>query len=140
MPTPPRYRVTLTQAERNHLESLGRSGRVDAKKVLAARMLLRCDSGHHGTCWPVAEVAQAVGRADRSVEHCKKCFVEEDSKVALCRNPQSRPSREIVFEGRLRARQLALACFDAPAGFVRWTLRLLADKAVELGSSPACPA
>ena len=55
MSNPPRYRVTLTQAERDDLEALGRSGRVDSKKLLAARMLLLCNRGPHDPGWLVAE-------------------------------------------------------------------------------------
>ena len=133
MRTAPRYRVTLTQAERDQLEALGRTGQVNAKKLLAARKLLLCDRGPHGPGWPVADVAKAVGRAVRTVERCKKRFVEEGLEVALRRKPQARPSREIVFDGQFEARLLALAGSDAPEGYARWTLRLLADKAVELG-------
>ena len=137
MSNPPRYRVTLTQAERDDLKALGRSGRVDSKKLLAARMLLLCDRGPHGPGWSVAQVAQAVDRSVRTVERCKKRFVEEGLEAALRRKPQYRPSREIVFDGKFEARLLALACCDAPEGFARWTLRLLADKAVELGFAPS---
>ena len=137
MSSPPRYRVTLTQAERDHLESLGRFGRGASKKLLAARMFLLCDRGPHGPDWPVAEVAQAVGRSVRTVERCKKRFVEEGLEAALRRKPQCRPSREIIFDGQFEARLLALACCDAPEGFARWTLRLLADKVVELGFAPS---
>ena len=133
MRTAPRYRVTLTQAERDQLEALGRTGRVNAKKLLAARMLLLCDRGPRGPGWPVADVAKAVGRAVRTVERCKKRFVEEGLEAALRRKPQARPSRKIVFDGQFEARLLALADSDAPEGHTRWTLRLLADKAVELG-------
>ena len=133
MRTAPRYRVTLTQTERDQLEALGRTGRVDSKKFLAARMLLLCDRGPHGPGWPVADVAEAVGRSVRTVERCKKRFVEEGLEAALRRKPQARPSREIVFDGQFEAQLLALAESDAPEGHARWTLRLLADKAVELG-------
>lgn len=81
----------------------------------------------HGSGWPFAEVAEAVGRVVRTVECWKKRFVEKGLKAALRRKPQSRRSGEIVFDGKFRARLLALACSDALESFACWTLRLLVD-------------
>ena len=139
MRPPPRDRVTWIQAERDQVEALGRTSRDHAKRLLTARMLLLCDRGPHGPGWPLADVAKAVGRAVRTVERCKKRFVEEGLEAALRRKPQARPSREIVFNGQVEARLLALVGSDAPEGHARWTLRLLADKASNSASPPACP-
>ncbi len=128
----PRYRVTLTPQERKELEGLTRNGKTPAKKFIHARALLLCDASPGGPAWKVADVATALGVTSRTIEHLKKRFVEEGIEAALVRKPQVRPPREIIFDGAFEARIIALACSDAPEGYRRWTVRLLADKAVEL--------
>ena len=129
---PPRYRVTLTQQERRDLEALTRRGKTGAKKFVHARALLLCDAGPDGPAWAVADVAEALGVTSRTLEHLKKRFVEEGLDAALERKPREKPPREVIFDGAFEARLIALACSDAPEGYQRWTVRLLADKAVEL--------
>jgi transposase len=128
----PRYCVTLTPQERKELEGLTRNGKTPAKKFIHARALLLCDASPGGPAWKVADVATALGVTSRTIEHLKKRFVEEGIEAALVRKPQVRPPREIIFDGAFEARIIALACSDAPEGYRRWTVRLLADKAVEL--------
>ena len=127
---PPRYRVTLTDAERKELETITRRGKTHARRVLQARALLLCDAD--GPAWNVADVAAALGITVRTIEHLKKRFVEDGLEVALERKIREKPPREIIFDGAFEARLVALACSEAPAGRRRWTVRLLADKAVEL--------
>jgi len=66
------------------------------------------------------------------VERVRQRFVERGLEPALGRKPQDRPSRERKFDGAAEARLIALACSAPPAGRARWTLKLLADKLVEL--------
>lgn len=133
----PRYRVTLTEQERNELETLTRRGKTHARKVIHARALLLCDAGSHGPAWSVADVAAALGITSRTIEHLKKRFVEDGLKGALKRKPREKPPREVIFDGAFEARLIALACSNAPEGRRRWTVRLLADKAVELDFTPS---
>ncbi len=128
----PRYRVTLTEEERKELEALTTRGRIDARKFIHARALLLCDAGDSGPAWKVADVAEALGVTSRSVEHLKKRFVEEGLGVALERKPRDKPPRDVLFDGAFEAKLIALACTEAPEGYQRWTVRLLAAKAVEL--------
>lgn len=128
----PRYRVTLTEQERNELDALTRRGKISAKKFIHARALLLCDAGVSGPAWKVADTAEALGITSRTIEHIKKQFVEEGLEAALDRKPLEKPPREIKFDGAFEARLIALACSDAPEGRTRWTIRLLADKVVEL--------
>lgn len=129
---PPRYRVTLTEQERSELDALTKRGKVSARKFVHARALLLCDAGGGGPAWKVADAAEALGISSRTIEHIKKQFVEEGLEAALDRRPLEKPPREIVFDGAFEARLIALACSDAPEGRARWTVRLLADKVVEL--------
>lgn len=133
----PRYRVTLTELERNELEAITKSGKTSAKKFVHARALLLCDASPGGPAWNVADVAAALGVTTRTIEHLKKRFVEEGLEAALVRKPRARPPREIIFDGAFEARLISLACSQAPAGHRRWTVRLLADKAVELNFAPS---
>jgi len=133
----PRYRVTLTEPERTQLETLTRNGRTGAKKFIHARALLLCDAGPDGPAWPVADVAEALGITSRTIEHLKKRFVEEGIEVALERKSREKPPRDVIFDGAFEARLISLACSEAPEGYERWTVRLLADKAVELKFAPS---
>jgi transposase len=130
----PRYRVTLTKEERKELESMTRRGKTHARRFIHARALLLCDAGADGPAWNVSDVATALGVTSRAIEHLKKRFVEDGLEAALKRKPRGKPPREVTFDGAFEARPLrsALACSDALDGRRRWTVRLLADKAVEL--------
>ena len=128
----PRYRVTLTREERKELEAMTHRGKTHARRFIHARALLLCDAGADGPAWNVADVATALGVTSRAIEHLKKRFVEEGIEVALERRPREKPPRDVLFDGAFEARLIALACSDAPEGHRRWTVRLLADKAVEL--------
>jgi transposase len=131
----PRYKVTLTEEERGRLEALTRSGKTAAAKFVPARALLLCDAGPHGNPWKVADVAEALGVTARTIEHLKERFVEEGIEAALERKPRAKPPK-IFFDGAFDARLTALACSPAPAGRARWTVRLLAEKVVELKIAP----
>lgn len=133
----PRYRITLTKQERNDLETLTRSGKTGAKNFIHARALLLCDAGPDGPAWTVAAAAEALGVTPRTIEHLKKRFVEDGLEAALERKTREKPPRDVIFDGAFEARLIALACSDAPEGYHRWTVRLLADKAVELNFAPS---
>jgi len=133
----PRYRVTLTREERSALEKLSRDGKTRAKRFLYARALLLCDTGSDGPAWTVVATAEALGVTPRTIEHLKKRFVEEGLDAALTRKKPEKPPREVIFGGEFEAHLIALACSDAPKGRNRWTVRLLAEKAVELDLAPS---
>ena len=133
----PRYRVTLTQEERQELESISTKGKRAARTIIHARALLLLDAAPHGPKWRVAQVAEALGTTPRSLEHLKKRFVEEGLLAAIERKKRETPPREIRFGGEFEAQLLALACSEAPEGRQRWTVRLLAEKMVELKMVPS---
>lgn len=128
----PRYRVTLTPEERDQLTTLTKTGKTNARRFVNARALLLCDAEPSGPGWTVGNTAAALGVTPRTIEHLKKRFVEEGLDAALERKQSEKPPREIQFDGAFEARLIALACSVAPSGARRWTVRLLADKAVEL--------
>ena len=127
-----RYKVTLTREERAMLEAISTKGKRAARTVLHARALILLDAGEYGPKWVVAKVAEALGTTPRSLEHLKKRFVEEGLSAAIERKKRVTPPREIQFGGEFEAKLLAVACSDAPEGRERWTIRLLAEKMVEL--------
>jgi len=131
-----RYRVTLTAEERERLEILSSNGVRAAKTVLYARALLLLDAGEHGPMWKVAQVAEALGVTPRTLEHLKERFVEQGLEEALQRKERVTPPRAIIFDGEFEAHLLQLACSEAPEGRSRWTVRLLAEKLVELKIVP----
>ena len=132
----PRYKVTLTKEERQELEAISTKGKKAARTVLYARALLLLDASEYGPKWFVEKVAEAVGTTTRSLEHLKKRFVEEGLFVAIERKERLTPPREIQFGGEFEAHLIALACSEAPEGRSRWTVRLLAEKMVELQIVP----
>jgi len=133
----PRYRVTLTKEERQELESISTKGKRAARTVLYSRALLLLDAGEWGPRWTVEKVAEALGVTSRSLEHLKKRFVEQGLSAAIERKQRLTPPREIQFGGDFEAQLLALACSKAPEGKSRWTVRLLAEKMVELNMVPS---
>ncbi len=133
----PRYKVTLTKEERNELEAISTKGTRAARTVISSRALLLLDAGEFGPKWIVARVAEALGKTTRSLEHLKKRFVEEGLNAAIERKRRETPPRAIQFGGEFEARLLALACSEAPEGRERWTVRLLAEKMVELKIVPS---
>jgi transposase len=97
---------------------------------------LLCDAGPHGDRWKVADVATALGITARTVEHLKQRFVEEGIEKALERRARTTPPK-VTFGGEFDARLTALACSPTPDGRARWTVRLLAEKLVELKIAPS---
>lgn len=132
----PRYRVTLTKEERDELNIISTKGKRAARTVLYARALLLLDKGEFGPRWTVGKVAEAIGVTSRSIEQLKKRFVEEGPQAAIERKKRVTPPREIQFGGEFEAHLLALACSEAPEGRERWTIRLLAEKMIELKIVP----
>jgi transposase len=98
-----------------------------------ARILLKADEGVQGLGWTDQQIAEAleVGRA--TVERVRKRFVEGGLLDALVRRPQPERPQKRKMDGELEARLITLACSQAEGGRERWTIRLLADKLVQLG-------
>lgn len=124
--------VRLTDEDRLELESLIRKGKAAAIRLMRARILLKADQGDKGDAWTDAEIAEAVNVAPKTVFNTRRRWVEEGLEAALNRKKQERPSRIRKLDGKAEAKLVATCCGPAPQGRVRWTLRLLADKLVEL--------
>lgn len=127
-----KYRVTLTPDERQHLLNLTRSGKAAAYKLTHARILLKADQTPDGPAWHDERIAQALDVGLSTIARVRQRFVEQGLDAALSRKPQDRPRRPRTLDGAAEARLIALACSPPPKGRAVWTLRLLADKLVEL--------
>ena len=126
-----KYVLHLTAAERDELEQVVRKGKAARWKVQRAQALLQCDQGPHGPGWTDALVAAAYGCTTRSLEAWRKQAVEAGPLALLQRQPRPAPV-PAKLDGEQQARLTALACSQPPAGYARWTLRLLAERLVEL--------
>lgn len=126
------YRVTLTTEERELLHDISHNGKRSAKTVLNALILLAIDKGEYQKNIAKSDeaVAQILSVTARTIYNTKQRFVEEGLEAALERKPS--PPRRIRYDGDTQAHLTALACSKAPDGHASWSLRLLADKMIEL--------
>jgi hypothetical protein len=127
-----RYVVKLDKGERKQLAELVKAVKVAAKKRTHAQVLLLADCGRHGPAWKDEAIAEACRVTVRTVENIRKRLVLEGLDVALNRKPQTRLSRQKILDGEKEAKIIAMCCGAKPSGHARWTLRLLAERAVEL--------
>ena len=126
-----RFPVTLADPERDQLKRLIAAGTESARKLTHARILLKADQGPGGPAWTDEAIAEAVEVSQPTVARIRRVYVEQGLEAALNRRP---PTRAYVrkLDGAQEARLIALACGNPPEGLDRWSLRLLADKLVEL--------
>lgn len=124
--------VRLTDEERSELEALIRKGKASALTLTRARILVKADEGDRGEAWTDAEIAEALDVAPKTVFNIRRRWVEEGLEAALRRKKQAHPSRPRKLDGKAEAKLVATCCGPAPKGRARWTVRLLADKLVEL--------
>lgn len=121
-----KYKVDLSKEEREYLESVIRKGKSSARKQTRARILLKIDEG-----MPAQEMMAALDVSGKMILRARQCFVEEGLEAALQDKP--RPGQKFKLDDKQSAHIIAMVCSDAPDGYDHWTLRLLADKVVELG-------
>ena len=125
-----KYGVELTSEEQRQLVGLVKKGKVAGYKIRHAQMLLKADQGKQGPAWRDKQIAQAFGAHLTTVERLRKRFVEHGLEAALERN--KRQNYTCKLDGDAEARLITIACSEPPEGRNEWTLRLLADRLVEL--------
>ena len=130
-----KYVIALSAEERRELEHLVTTGKAAARKLLRAWTLLKADSGPQGCAWTDEQIRQTFGVGLVTIYRVRQSFVEDGLLAALTRRLLSR-HRPRKFDGDQEAHLIALACSAPPMGRRRWTVRLLADKMVELGHCP----
>lgn len=130
-----RYIVRLSQEERAQLQDLVSKGQSAAYKIKHANILLNIDV--NGPGWTDEQTSEAFSCHVNTVANLRQRWVEQGLEMALERKPRpARPGQQVC-DGEAEAKLIALRCGEPPAGQARWTLRLLADRAVELKIVPA---
>lgn len=125
-----KYRVKLTTAQREMLNELTSSGTIKVRVYKRARILLLSDENRAGGAKPGSQIAEEVDVSLATVQRIGRQFVQAGLEAALSEKPRSGAPR--TFKEQDRAKITALACSKPPEGRARWTLRLLAEKMVEL--------
>ena len=123
-----RYAIDLTDTERAALREILAKNKVKSSTIIHAYILRKAD---RACGWPNADRASAYDVSTKKVEQRKKRFVEEGFEAAVYRKPGTNAHRRKI-TGEEEAHLIALCCSQAPEGRERWTLRMLADKMVEL--------
>jgi len=125
-----KYKVSLTEEERAQLLSIISKGNHSAQQYRTAYILLNCDDGEFGQKIINEQISSVLKISMRMIDRVKQRFVEEGFEACLDRKPvsQTKPKKA---DGDMEAHLIALSC-SKPEGFSRWSLRLLADKMVEM--------
>lgn len=121
-----KYIIDLQDEERSALQNLTSKGKVSARKLRRAQVLLLADKGKTDE-----EIVEAVGVVRATVERIRKRFIEGGLEYALSEQP--RPGGRPKLDGRQAALLTAIACSTPPEGQKVWTMQLLANRLVELG-------
>lgn len=129
-----RYAVTLGKAEREELSGITVRGSHRSQKVINALILLNCDEGEFNEHRATGEAIAGILRVSmRKVDRVKRRFVEDGLEAALGGRQGRRPTYVRKADGEFEAHLVALSCGRPPEGHAQWSLRLLADRVVELG-------
>jgi len=128
-----KYLVRLSKEERRLLTRLMSSGKGPARMFTRARILLKADIGEDGPGWCDEKISEAFDVTVQTVERIRKQLVEEGLETVLRRRKYIQKVSRKKVDGDVEAHLIALSCSEAPEGYSRWSLRLLADKLVELG-------
>jgi transposase len=125
-----KYIITLTKEERKELITLVNKGKTAGYKIKHANILLKADEGEYGPSWTDAQIAEAYNVHETTVRNVRMRFVEKGIEKALNREEQLNRKRK--FDGDVEAKLIAVACSKPPEGYSKWSVRLLADKIVEM--------
>lgn len=126
-----KYPVELSETERTELTELIKAGIAPARQLTHARILLKADQGPGGPGWVDERIAEAVEVSQPTVARIRRHYVEQGLAAALNRGSPTRDYQRKL-DGKQEAQLITLTCSEPPAGQARWSLRLLADKLVEL--------
>lgn len=126
-----RYTIKLSKSEVEELMSIISKGSHTSQSFRAAYILLNCDEGKYSEKVTNDQISKVLKVGMRTIDRVKKKFIEEGFDSSIERRPTQR-----IYEGKIdgdcEAKLVQLCCSEPPKGFARWSLRLLADKMVEL--------
>lgn len=126
-----KYIVRLSDAERETLRQVIKKLKGTAGKVRRAQILLKADAD--GPNWTDRKIAEAFSCRTKTVENIRQRLVTEGFEIALCGKKREKPPRTKALDGKQEAKLIAMRLGQPPQGFANWSLRLLAQKVVELG-------
>ena len=126
-----RYTIKLSQEEVEELKAIINKGSHTSQTFRSAYILLNCDEGEYADKVTNEQISKVLKIGMRTIDRVKKKFIEEGFEAVLERRPSSR-IYNIKIDGDVEAKLVQLCCSEPPAGFAKWSLRLLADKMVEL--------
>jgi transposase len=132
-----KYIVELTDEERRELRSLAKTGKAAAYKIRHANILLKADQAEGGPGWTDQQIIEAFSCSEGTVANVRKRFVIEGFEAAVDRRREG-VGRPRKLDGDAEARLTMIACSQPPKGHSRWTVRLLADRLVELEIVDSC--
>jgi transposase len=127
-----KHSITLSQQQRHELEKLISAGTAPARSIMHAHILLKADASSQGPRWSDQQIEDAFAVSYRTILRTRKRFVSEGVQAALHRKKQGTRPEKRVLDGVQEAYILAVLCHEKPEGRERWTLRMLAQRAVEL--------
>jgi hypothetical protein len=127
-----KYRVTLTEEERDSLRKLVSTGKGAARKLLHARVLLLADASSEGPGRKDEDIRDATRASLSTIARVRRRFVEESLEAALVPRPTPLRPDKVKIQGPIEQQLITIACDDPPAGRSRWTLQLLAGQLVQL--------
>lgn len=126
-----KYIVRLTDEEREIVLNVIKKLKGTSQKVRRAHILLKADAD--GPAWTDKRIAEAFNCRIQTVENIRRKFVMEGFEAALNRKKRNTPPTPKLLDGEKEAKVIALCLSAPPEGYSNWSLRLLADKIVELG-------
>ncbi len=126
-----KYIISLTPPERHFLEQLTKKGKIAAYKMNHARILLKTDINQKEGGWTDRQIGESLDIGHATIERVRQRFVEFGIESALSRREQKNRRQKII-DGEKEAYLIAIACSETPIGKCNWTLKMLADKMVEL--------
>lgn len=126
-----RYTIKLTKSEVDELLAIVNKGSHTSQTFRTAYILLNCDEGKYAEKVTNEQISKVLKIGMRTIDRVKKKFIEEGFEAVLERRPTSRVY-ETKSDGDVEAKLVTLCCSEPPKGFAKWSLRLLADKMVEL--------
>lgn len=127
-----KYIVRLTEEERKTLKKIKKTGKRAAQIITRAAILLKADQSERGPAQTDEQISAALEVTVQTVERVRKQLVEEGFAAALTRRPYVQKNPQKKIDGTVQAHLIALSCNEPPEGYARWTLRLLAERLVEL--------
>lgn len=126
-----KYIVRLSKSEREELTHVVKRLKGSPQKVRRAQILLKADA--NGPNWIDARIAEAFSCRVQTVENLRKRLVIDGFRMALDGKPREKPPRQKCLDGKQEAKVIAMRLGEPPKGYANWSLRLLAERVVELG-------